>query len=278
MAINVEEAVKDWVSSPPIVYLKLKKTLEDPRSSFKEFSEVIGGDPALVARLLKIVNSSFYGFETEIETVTHALNIVGTEQLTELVLATTVIREFKDIPKRIVDMLSFWRHSIACGVAAKIIAEAAGESHLESYYIAGMLHDIGSLVIYKKFPDKATEVLERCRSHKENLLKVELEVFGASHAKVGCQLLKGWGLPGRIYEPVFCHHRPKESKDHPMLTRIVHLADSIVDEIKLGSSGEPLANPVDPKIYEELGYDEFPAGQLEKLIRDQFFDAIKVFT
>ena len=155
MAIDVMIAVKDWVASPPHVYIKLNDTLKDPRSSFKEFSEIISHDPSLTARLLKIVNSSFYSFETEIETITHALTIVGTEQLTELVLATSVTSQFTHIPKQLVSMNSFWEHSIACGVAAKVIADRRGESHLESFYLAGMLHDIGSLIIYKKFPEQA---------------------------------------------------------------------------------------------------------------------------
>ena len=166
MAVNIQEAIKDWVVSPPHVYIKLKETLEDPRSSFREFSGIIGNDPALTARLLKIVNSSFYGLESEVETITHALGIIGTEQLTELVLATSVTEQFPNIPERLVNMDLFWKHSIACGVTAKIIASWNGERHLESYYLAGMLHDIGSLIIYKKFPDEAEKVLARCKNKK----------------------------------------------------------------------------------------------------------------
>ena len=167
MAVNIQEAIKDWVVSPPHAYIKLKKTLEDPRSSFKEFSAIIGNDPALTARLLKIVNSPFYGLECEVDTITHALGIIGTEQLTQLVLATSVTEQFPNIPERLVSMDLFWKHSIACGVTAKIIAAWHGESNLESYYLAGMLHDIGSLIIYKKFPEEAEKVLGRCKNKKE---------------------------------------------------------------------------------------------------------------
>ena len=206
MAVNIQEAIKDWVVSPPHVYIKLKKTLEGPRSSFKEFSAIIGNDPALTARLLKIVNSPFYGLECEVDTITHALGIIGTEQLTQLVLATSVTEQFPNIPERLVSMDLFWKHSIACGVTAKIIAAWHGESNLESYYLAGMLHDIGSLIIYKKFPEEAEKVLGRCKNKKENLFDVEREIFGASHAKVGGALLKGRGLPSLLYEPLYYHH------------------------------------------------------------------------
>jgi len=277
MAVNIKEAIKDWVASPPHVYIKLKKTLEDPKSSFKEFSGIIGHDPALTARMLKIVNSSFYGLESEVETITHALGIVGTEQLTQLVLATSVKEKFSNIPVRLVSMDLFWKHSLACGVTAKIIADWYGERNLESYFLAGMLHDIGSLIIYKKFPEKAEEILERCKNKKENLFDVEREIFGVSHARVGGELLKGWGLPSLLCEPVYYHHRPKKAKDHSLITMIIHVADSIVDEMKLGTSGEAVANPVNAKILEELGFTELPVEKFEEDIKDQFNTVLSAF-
>lgn len=277
MSLNVEQAIKDWVNSPPHVYVKLKKTLEDPRSSFKEFSTIIGNDPALSARLLKIVNSAFYGLENEVETVTHALGIIGTEQLSQLVLATSVTKQFSGIPKNLVSMDLFWRHSIACGVTAKIIADWLGERNLENYYLAGMLHDIGSLIIYKKFPEEAEKVLKICKDNKEYLFDVERKIFGSSHAKVGGKLLKGWGIPASLCEPVSYHHRPKKAKEFPLITKVIHVADSMVDEMKLGSSGEAIANPVNPEILDELGFGELPIAKFEDQIKDQFYTAMSVF-
>ena len=171
----------------------------------------------------------------------------------------------------------FWKHSIACGVTAKIIASWNGERHLESYYLAGMLHDIGSLIIYKKFPDEAEKVLARCKNKKENLFDVEREIFGASHAKIGGGLLKGWGLPSLLYEPVYYHHRPGKAKDHPLITKIIHLADSMVDEMKLGTSGEVVANPVKSKILQEFGFAELPIEKFEEDIKDQYYTALSAF-
>ncbi len=277
MAVDVDEAIKDWVGSPPHVYVKLKKTLDDPRSSFKEFSAIIGQDPSLSARLLKVVNSAFYGMEQEVETITHALGIIGTEQLTQLVLATSVTKQFSGIPENLVSMDLFWRHSIACGVTAKIIAEWVGERNLENYYLAGMLHDIGSLIVYKKFSSVAEKVLTRCKDNKECLFDVEREVFGASHAKVGGKLLQGWGLPMSLCEPVFFHHRPNKAKEFPLVTKVIHVADSIVDQLNLGSSGEAIANPVSQEILNELGFEELPVEKFEDQVKDQYYTAMSVF-
>ena len=277
MAVNIDEAIKDWVGSPPHVYVKLKETLDDPKSSFKEFSEIIGYDPSLSARLLKVVNSAFYGMESEIETITHALGIIGTEQLTQLVLATSVTKQFSGIPEYLVSMDLFWRHSIACGVTAKIIADWVGERNLENYYLAGMLHDIGSLIVYKKFPVDSEKILTRCKDNKECLFDVEREVFGASHAKVVGKLLKGWGLPMSLCEPVYFHHSPNNAKEFPLATKIIHVADSIVDQMNLGSSGEAIANPVSPEILKELGFSELPVEKFEEEINEQFQIALSVF-
>jgi len=277
MALDIDGAIKDWVVSPPHVYFKLKETLEDPRSSFKEFSAIIVNDPALSARLLKIVNSLFYGLENEIDTISDALGVIGTEQLAQLVLATSVTAQFSGMPQELMSMDQFWKHSIACGVTAKIIAAWHGERNLESYYLAGMLHDIGSLIIYKKFPAEAEKVLERCKKNKELLFDVEREIFGASHARVGGELLKGWGLPSLLYEPVFFHHRPNKAQDNPLITKIIHVTDSMVDEMSLGSSGEVIANPVKPKVLQELGLSELPVKQFEEEIKDQYETALAVF-
>ena len=277
MAINIQDTIKGWVNSPPNVYFKLRETLEDPMSSFKEFSAIISNDPSLSARLLKIVNSPFYGLESEVETITHALGFIGTEQLTELVLATSVAGQFSEIPKNLINMDQFWRHSIACGVTAKTIAAWHGERNLESYYLVGMLHDIGSLIIYKKFPEASGKILQRCKDKKEYLHDVEQKVFAATHAKVGGELLKGWGLPALLYEPVYFHHQPEKAQEHALITKILHVADSMVDEMKLGCSGEAVANPVKPEILEELGFTELPVEQFSEEITELYEETLAVF-
>ena len=117
-------------------------------------------DPSLTLHLLKIVNSAFYGFRGEIESVCHAMGVVGTEQLMQLVLATTVVEQFKGIPKDLVDMEYFWKHSVSCGLAARAIHQARGEYNGESIFLAGLLHDIGRLVMCLKVPDQLKIVLD----------------------------------------------------------------------------------------------------------------------
>ena len=110
------------ISSLPTIFYQINEAVEGPECSFVEIGEIISGDPSLSARLLRIVNSSFFGFPSKIETITHAVTIVGTAQLHDLALATTVVNQFKGVPKDLINMEKFWLHSVATGLAARIIA------------------------------------------------------------------------------------------------------------------------------------------------------------
>ncbi|PIQ97497.1 MAG: phosphohydrolase [Nitrospinae bacterium CG11_big_fil_rev_8_21_14_0_20_56_8] len=277
MSIDAREIVEDWVSSTPAVYLKLKEALDDPESSFRELADIISADAALTARLLKIVNSPFYGFSSKIETISHALKIVGTEQLCDLVLAATVMNQFRDVPRELVTMESFWRHSIACGMLARSLARERGELNAERYYVGGMLHDIGSLVIYKKSPKKALELLGRCHEEEKHLYEVEPRIFGFDHGDVGKALLEAWNLPPSLVEAVSFHHLPGEATLDPGLTQIVHVADILAYEMKMGSSGEPFVPPFDEETLKELGLSNKSLKELSQNSHEEIEQAIQMF-
>jgi HD-like signal output (HDOD) protein len=142
------------LSSLPFIYIKINEAVNNPRSSTQDISNIISNDPGLSTRLLKLVNSAFYRFSSKIETVSRALLLVGTQQIRDLALATSVVNLFKGIPDSFVSMESLWKHSVACGLAAKKLAiTRQSESSAERFFAAGIIHDIGRLVIYKKIPE-----------------------------------------------------------------------------------------------------------------------------
>jgi HD-like signal output (HDOD) protein len=126
MNLNINEILIDFKESPPIVYHKLQRTLKKPESSFEDFANIINTDPKITARLLNLVNSSFYGFSKKIESVHHAISIIGLKQLIELILSTEIINKFKGISVELIDAEAFWIHSVACGLAARAIAVKKG--------------------------------------------------------------------------------------------------------------------------------------------------------
>ncbi len=223
------DLIGDWVSSLPEVYFRLKAALDNSETSFDDLGKIISSDSALVARLLKIVNSSFYNLAQPVENITTALSFVGTEQLSYLVLAASVTDQFQGIPKDLVDMKKFWKHSLACGFAAKYLSSRRGGDGLESMFLAGMLHDIGKLVLFKKLPDASRKVLEISRDQKRPVYQVEQEVIGYDHSLVGQELLRAWKLPESLVDPVAHHHDPFDSEDYQFKTATVSLANILAN-------------------------------------------------
>ena len=277
MAIKINDLVGSWAASPPILYYQLREKLDDPDSSFDDLALIIKTDPAMSARLLKIVNSAFYGFDEKVDTLTHALNIIGTEQLTDLALAAIVTSRFEGIPRDLINMETFWMHSIACGIAARKIAKRMPGVEAEKMYLGGMLHDIGSLILFKESPEDAKKILLRCKESGENLFKVEKEILGYDHAEVGALLLSEWKLSGRLAEMVKYHHQPANAGEYLKEACIIARADALVYEMKIGNSGEPGVPELDPRVFEVIPIsDEEIIGLKEEIIVN-IDDTVRMF-
>ncbi len=278
--MNISELIQgdDQLATLPEVFYKLNAAIEDPDCTFDDIGEIISVDPALTVRLLRIVNSAFYGFSTQVETVTHALTIIGTDQLTQLVLATSVMNQFKGIPGDLLDMDSFWRHSITAGLAARSIAALSGEYNVERFFVAGLLHDVGRLVLCIRAPDETGEILKKAEDSGKPLYVEEQDAFGFDHAELGGKLLKVWHLPERLIEAVSCHHFPAKAINHPEETAVVNLADAIAYSLKLGSSGETFVPAMEPKSWETIGLPEsLYLPMIKEKIDQQFEDVASVF-
>jgi len=270
-----EELLKGLVqlSSLPVIYTKINEAVNNPQSSMKDISDIISDDPGLTSRLLQLVNSAFYGFPSKVETVSRALFIVGTRQIRDLALATSIMNVFEGIPEVLVSMESFWRHSVACGLAAKILATYRRcEMNVERFFAAGIIHDIGRLVIYKKIPETAQAMILRCKNRREPLFSVEKETIGFDHSELGRLLMQFWNLPPSLEEVVACHHSPQEARRYPVETSVVHIADIIVHAMQMGSSGEQYIPPVDEKAWQLIGIPTSALSptldQLEREVND----------
>lgn len=277
MALNIDEITETLVASPPTVYFKLKKALDDPDASFEDFAKIISTDPALAARLLRIVNSPFYGMASRVETIPHALNIIGTNELSDLALATSVISKFEGLPEDLIKVRDFWVHSIAVGLAARLIAKHKKAANEERYYLAGMLHDIGRLVIFKEAPAKSKQVFTEFYQKELSMIEVEKSVLGFSHAEVGGALLKEWKLPAGLVDAVLFHHQPFEAKTHTAEAAIIHVADFMVYEMGLGNSGEPTVPPLNPKALSLLKLTQDFIRETRKQVQEQTENAIQLF-
>lgn len=276
MAVSPRELVTGSVdiASLPDIFFRVNEMVEDPHCSASDIGDVIKNDAAFTARLLRLVNSPFFGFPSRIDTVSRAITVIGTRELRDLILATSVVKNFSGIPADLVTMDHFWRHSIYCGLLARIIATRCREVNLERFFVAGLLHDIGALLIYRKLPELAREALNRTNYNGQVLHQAERDVLGFDHADVGGELLRTWKLPESLIEGVACHHAPENAVHHPREAAVTHLANVIVTAIELGHHGP--VPPLRQRAWDLLG---LPVDFLEPTIAEadaKFADAYKM--
>lgn len=233
------------LASPPDVYIKVFDLMESPTAAAEDMGLIISQDPSLTVRLLKIVNSPMYSFSSKIDTVSRAVAVVGLRELYSLVVAVSAVKSFSAIPNDVVNMDTFWRHSIYCGILARLLAKRCHVLHTERLFIAGLLHDIGSLVIYNRAPDIAKRILEIAEGDEEKVFNAELQELGFSHAELGGELLKEWTLPESLQEAVAFHHQPGRAKGGKLEAAIVHIANVLANQSELGAFSEVKVLPVE---------------------------------
>jgi putative nucleotidyltransferase with HDIG domain len=255
MALTPIELVRRSLklSSLPNVYFKINAVLNDPNSSFADIAEVIKIDVSLSARLMKIVNSAFYGYPAKIDTITHAVSIIGTWQLRDLALSTTILSAFKGVPEKHISMDSFWRHSITCGIAARLIAIQKGDPNPERLFLAGILHDIGRLILLENLPEKGKIIMERFQSGNTELYKLEKEILGFDHTDIGAALMDHWNLPENLKEVIAYHHNPIEAPNFGYQASIINLADNVAKCMQSDENLDELVRHLNPESWEKVG-------------------------
>lgn len=276
--LSVEHMVEDvsTIHSLPLFYSQLSEAIDHPRSSIGDIAKIISEDQGLTARILKLANSPMFGYFSKIDTITQAVTIIGVLQVRDLALALSVMDVFKGIPEDLVNMEQFWRHSIATGLASRVLATSQRESNLERFFVAGILHDIGRLVMYVRVPDICLELLEECRATGALLHRAERRRFSFDHADVGSTLLKRWKIPPRVAEPVGAHHDCRLGDQYPREASILHFADIIAHALQLGNSGEVFVPELDREVWDKLQISCYFLPTLVKQVETTFAQTVSV--
>ena len=229
--------------SPPGVCLRLFELIHAPTTGVKDIAAVVGVDPNLTSRLLRLANSSFYNFARKIDTISRAVAVIGTAELYQLVLSVSAVKTFSSIPNELVKMDTFWRHSVYTGLLARALAIRINVLHPERLFVAGLMHDIGSLVLYHQRPDAMRDILLVAEGDEEVLYQAELDTFRLSHATVAGYLMEQWQLPEELIDAVTWHHQPERAEKARMEAHILYLANHMVNESEQGNfMGSPRAD------------------------------------
>lgn len=222
----------------PDAVTRLKASMDDGAASIDDVAEIISFDPALASQILKVANSALYRFPNRIDTISKALQVIGTRAAYDLALAYGISHAFSDIESRIIDLDKFWEQSVSCALLAKYLAESKNIKEPERLFVAGLLHNIGELVIVSQAPEQA----QRCQHFNARVSPASLQeaVLGFTYSALSAEMVKQWSIPACIYEPVE-HIHDEISSTSPVEHRILQLSytlalDNVYPEIYPGYS------------------------------------------
>ncbi len=238
-ARSLVENVLQLISLPEI-YLRLQQVIDDPIHTREQVAEIVAYDPSLSARVLRIANSSYYSFPSEIETVASAVGIIGELDLRNLVLATSVIGSMNSLSYKGVNIDDFWLHSLRCGITARQVARSVGGFNPEILFLAGILHDLGILVIYQKDAALAGAISRQIEDKHQLRDQAEREVLGFDHAEVGALLIEAWGLPRELSELARCHHQYQLAQQNKQAALMLALSNLMAET---GATADVDSNP-----------------------------------
>ena len=236
----------------PSVISELNEVIATPLSSAQDIANVVNNSPSLAATLLKIVNSALYSCPARIDNLSQAVTLIGTSEIYGLALYISVMSTFDKIPKKIINMYAFLRHSIACSIIARTLAAHKNLPQTEQLFVSGLLHDLGRVLLYIYFPEDSLNILSYSRESDKLLYEVENEYLDCNHTHFAKHLMQRWKLPLILVNNVLYHHNPSAAQ-LPIPATIVHLADIIANGLGIGSSGERFVPPLDYKAWEHLG-------------------------
>ena len=244
----------DKLPALPIIYTRLSNLLARPNSTIRMIANVIAEDQTIAAKVLKLVNSAFYGFPKKIASLQRAVVILGLMEIKNLVLATSIWKTFDHFKSGDgLSMKSFWQHSVACALSAKVLAEAAYLKNPESVFTGGLLHDIGKLIHAIYLPQEFSNVISDIEATGSPMVEVEKKILGLNHTETGRMLAERWGFPEETVNIIAKHHVGDDCFGLTKEIAAVHIGNILCIAFGLGSGGERRVPEVNPEAWKILG-------------------------
>ena len=256
---------------PPIA-AKLNKMVEDEDITANQLGNVIERDQVLTSKLLKMVNSSFYGFPQRISTVANAIVLLGINVIKTLIVTSSIFEMMQSSD------VGLWEHSLGCATIASLIAKKKGLKNPEEVSTAALLHDLGKVVVRAELPSEYDALLALVEQKGISIREAEEELLGVSHSEIGGWLVHQWNLPDRLVLPITWHHRPEEAPDHRDVTAILHFSDILVRAVGFGFGGDMWVPPLNQDAWKRIKLSKSEMKELlveldEILIELQDFSA-----
>ena len=263
----VKESVE--LISLPDIYIRLRNVIASPDWSMADIADIVANDPSITARLLKLVNSPFFGLVSKVDTITRAINLLGIQQVHDLVLATSVIDSFSGFTNDYFNIYDFWFNGVYCAVTARLLAYYCQDLGTERPFVAGLLHNIGHLVTYQKIPEESLRALEIATQKNISLYRAERELLGFDYAQVGAELMREWKLPKSLQEITEFHVEPEKASDFQLETAIIHIASVMTQNALAQIAIAPETLAINPLCWEITGLSVEDMPALKKEVDQQ---------
>lgn len=271
----IEDELQDLPPLPAVV-MRVMQTVNDPATSAADLNRLISGDQALASKVLRLVNSSYYGFPRKIATITHAVVILGFNTVRNLTTSLGVLSAFDAKGQQTaMDRDKFWAHSLGVSVAAGVIARRKNipAKAVEEVFVGGLLHDLGKLFLDQYFPDQYAIALKLARAAHISIWDAEKTALGVGHALVGKRVAEKWNLPPSLTNMIMLHHQPAFAKEHFDIVAVIHAADRVVHKLRLGHSGDDIVPALTPEVQQWLTLPQPVWDAIEAEVCQKFEDA-----
>ena len=247
----------------PTVVAKMIELVDNPRTSAASLARLIASDQALTARILKLANSAYYGFSREISTVNMAIVVLGFNTVKDMGLSLSVFDAFKSKQQHpSFDLSRFWEHSIACGIAARMLARNYRPRFTGEAFVAGLLHDIGKVILNQYFQHEFLTIID-AQVKGATLEEAEMSVIGTRHSQIGSWLAEKWNLPRIISRTLLHHHEPWSSTKETLFIALVSLANHICHIAGFGHSGRLQMGEPDERLWEIFRDENIPVDSAD---------------
>jgi len=255
-------------------FSEICRVADDPRSTSREISTVVERDQVITMKVLRLINSAFYGMPRRVTKLEQAITLLGTSAVKNLILAGSVFKALGNTA----DLRGLWIHAFAVATGAKIIGQKINYREIEELFICGLIHDIGKVVEYRFEPDAVGAAIEKCLSEKMFFWQAEEELFETGHERIGQMLLTRWKLPEKYCKVVAFHHKPHPNRDYALETAVVYAADALARSLNLGDSWDgnllPEMNGVAADV---LDIDVMADEEIIKAVTEQTEEVLQIF-
>jgi putative nucleotidyltransferase with HDIG domain len=272
---DIKSRVRQIEGLPPFpaTHAEILKLAKSDEASADDLAGKIQMDPSLIATVLKLANSSYYGFTKKTDSLSQAVTRLGMEEVANLIMTAQVFEKLGGMEESEgLDIQAFWKHSIGSAFAARSIAKKL-QTEVESSFLAGMLHDLGKIVLDRFFGDYYKTVVETVESEEISIVQAEREILGITHAEVGGQLATEWKFSKNFLNTILYHHQPRQARRGKRLVAVIHLADHFCRKLEFGSGGDPLVPEVDQSVLDQFSLGDRGLQILEEAILEDLDDA-----